>query len=196
MILIGLTGGIGSGKSTVSEYLTKRGYKVLDADKVSREIVEPGSETLLKIKEAFGEEILNSDGSLNRRKLGGIVFSDPVKKAILENIMHKKIIEILLDRAKMLSDEKIVFIDAPLLFEAKLDKYVDSVWVVDADNETRIKRIMERDNLPKEEIQKRIDMQFSGIKKIRKANYVLDNSSEKENLYRQIDRILNNYPEK
>jgi len=190
MILIGITGGIGSGKSTVSDYLTEKGCTVLDADKVCREIVEPGSDTLKELRNAFGSEIINDDGSLNRKKLAGIAFSDPKKKETLDGIMHRKVIEILLKRAEALSGEKAVFIDAPLLFESNLDRHLDMVWLVDAEEEARINRVQKRDSLSKEEIQKRINLQMSRKEKLQRADYIIDNSGSKEDLYRQLNLML------
>ncbi|NLY71848.1 MAG: dephospho-CoA kinase [Clostridiales bacterium] len=191
MKLIGLTGGIGTGKSTVSEYLIELGYKVIDADKISREIVEPNSETLNKIAKEFGDEILLQDGSLNRKKLADIVFSDPDKKALLDSIMHTKIIDIIIERAKSYDNEKFVFLDVPLLYETNMDELVDMVWVVDADEETRINRIMIRDKLTREQAIDRINNQMSQSEKVKKADYVIDNSGDKYTLYNQINNILN-----
>ncbi|MDI9494034.1 MAG: dephospho-CoA kinase [Bacillota bacterium] len=191
MMIIGLTGGIGAGKTTVSDYLKKKGYPVLDADEVAREIVEPGSETLEELTRAFGKNILNSDGSLNRRFLAGIVFSDPEKKKLIDGIMHGKIIDTLLKRARSMEKEPFVFIDVPLLFETGMDRYVDQVWVVDAEEEIRIKRVMERDDSSREDVLRRIRFQAGRDEKIKKAHIILNNSGVKEILYRQIDEALN-----
>ena len=190
-MIIGLTGGIGAGKTTVSDYLKKKGYPVLDADEVAREIVEPGSETLEELTRAFGKNILNSDGSLNRRFLAGIVFSDPEKKKLIDGIMHGKIIDTLLKRARSMEKEPFVFIDVPLLFETGMDRYVDQVWVVDAEEEIRIKRVMERDDSSREDVLRRIRFQAGRDEKIKKAHIILNNSGVKEILYRQIDVALN-----
>ena len=190
-MIIGLTGGIGAGKTTVSDYLKKKGYPVLDADEVAREIVEPGSETLEELTRAFGKNILNSDGSLNRRFLAGIVFSDPEKKKLIDGIMHGKIIDTLLKRARSMEKEPFVFIDVPLLFETGMDRYVDQVWVVDAEEEIRIKRVMERDDSSREDVLRRIRFQAGRDEKIKKAHIILNNSGVKKILYRQIDEALN-----
>ena len=191
MQLIGLTGGIGTGKSTVSEYLMKMGYKVIDADKISREIVEPNSETLKEIAKVFGEKILLEDGSLNRNRLADIVFTNPDKKVLLDRIMHAKIIDIIMKRAKSYDKEKVVFLDVPLLYETNMDQLVDKVWLVDADIEARISRIMNRDELTREQVIDRINNQMSQAKKIKKADIVIDNSGDKSALYKQINKILN-----
>lgn len=207
MKIIGLTGGIGAGKSTVSDYLVSLGYHVLDADKISREIVEPGSDALIELVSVFGREILLGDGSLNRKRLGKIVFSDPEKKAILDKLMHTRILEIIREKIILIQEEaehkpvdigslnnpfreKVIFIDAALLYETGLDKEVGKVWVVDVDDEARINRIMERDGLTRTDIQGRMASQMAREEKNRRADEILDNSGERKALYMQIDTLL------
>ncbi len=191
MTLIGLTGGIGAGKSTVSDYLKSKGYPVLDADLVAREIVEPGTETLDLLAGTFGGSILDPGGSLNRGKLAEIAFSDPAKKSLMDTIMHGKVIEILLERARSIEGHPLVFLDVPLLFESGMDRYVDLVWLVDAGDEVRIRRVMERDGSKKEDVIKRMGYQMTRDEKIRRSDVILDNCCDKQNLYRQIEDILN-----
>ncbi|HVI39190.1 MAG TPA: dephospho-CoA kinase [Anaerovoracaceae bacterium] len=207
MKIIGLTGGIGSGKSTVTDYLISRGFHVLDADKISREIVQPGSEMLIQLSAVFGKDIILEDGNLNRKKLGDIVFSDTEKKKKLDSLMHTKILEMIHERILQFREEAeqfagnginpehisknmMIFIDAPLLFETGLDKSVSEVWVIDTDDETRIKRIMERDDLKREEILKIISTQMTRDEKNRLANEILDNTGDPEALYQQIEQLL------
>lgn len=192
MKIIGLTGGIGSGKSTVSEYLQKKGLTIIDADKIAREIVVPGSKVLSEIVKLFGTTILFEDGSLNRKKLGEIVFSDSQKKLALDNLMHHIVIELIQAQIKELerAGAKLVFVDAPLLFETGLDRYVNEVWVVDVDDETRIHRIMGRDSLSREEILKRIASQMGRNEKNKKADYIIDNTGTIDQLYVHIDTLL------
>jgi len=190
MKLIGLTGGIGAGKSTVSDYLKQKGYPVLDADLVAREIVEPGTETLSELSRTFGEEILNPDRSLDRGALAKIAFSDPENKKILDQIMHGKVIEILLSRAKAMTEEPVVFIDVPLLFETGMDRYMDQVWLVDADEDVRIQRVMERDGSSMEDVRKRIRYQSGRDEKIKRSDVVLNNCCDRDILYEQIDERL------
>jgi len=190
MKLIGLTGGIGAGKSTVSDYLKQKGYPVLDADLVAREIVEPGTETLSELSRTFGEEILNPDRSLDRGALAKIAFSDPENKKILDQIMHGKVIEILLSRAKAITEEPVVFIDVPLLFETGMDRYMDQVWLVDADEDVRIQRVMERDGSSMEDVRKRIRYQSGRDEKIKRSDVVLNNCCDRDILYKQIDERL------
>lgn len=188
-MLIGLTGGIGAGKSTVSEYLIKKGYPVLEADSVAREIVEPGTETLQALAAAFGTYIINSDGSLNRKRLAETAFSDPKKKKKLDEIMHGKVIEILLNRAEKI-EEPVVFIDVPLLFESGMDRYVDQIWLVTASDDVRISRVMARDGIERADVEKRMLYQMKNDEKATKSHVILDNSKGKEYLYSQINQII------
>jgi len=193
MKIIGLTGGIGSGKSTVTDYLIARGFPVLDADKIAREIVLPGSEMLIQLVSVFGKAILMQDGSLDRKKLGAIVFSDAEKKKTLDGLMHTRILELIHDRILQYREEsvnKVIFIDAPLLFETGLDKSASETWVIDVDEETRIKRIMERDGLKREDIAMRISNQMTRDEKNKRADVILDNTGDQETLYQQIEQLL------
>ncbi|MBN7772431.1 dephospho-CoA kinase [Clostridium aminobutyricum] len=193
MKVIGLTGGIGSGKSTVSKYLMSKGYEIVDADQIARELVAPHSETLERIQTAFGKDILLNDNSLNRKALADIIFSDPEKKKQLDEIMHHEIIRIIrkrLDDARAKSQGKAVFVDAPLLFEVGLEQYVEQTWVVDASDEVRINRVVERDQTTRAMVRARIDNQMSREEKNQKADIVLDNSTTKEKLYEQIENLL------
>lgn len=207
MKIIGLTGGIGSGKSTVADYLISRGFHVLDADKIAREIVLPGSEMLIRLAATFGQEIIQEDGSLDRKKLGNMVFSDAEKKKMLDSMMHTEILELIHDRILQFREEaessaenaidpgniaksKVIFIDAALLFETGLDKSVSEIWVIDVDDETRIRRIMERDGLNREDILKRISTQMTRDEKNRRADVILDNTGNTESLYQQIEQLL------
>ncbi len=209
MKIIGLTGGIGSGKSTVTDYLISKGFHVLDADKIAREIVLPGSEMLIQLTAVFGKDILLDDGSLDRKKLGSIVFSAPEKKEILDRLMHTEILKIIHERIFQIREEsnhlaeavvdaahpsknKVIFIDAPLLFETGLSKNVSEIWVIDVDDETRIKRIMERDGLNREEIRKRMETQMTRSEKNKRADVLLDNTGDIIALYQQLDMLLQN----
>jgi len=196
MKVIGVTGGIGAGKSTVSDYLIQKGFPVIDADKIAREITEPGSDVLEKLANSFGDEILQTDGRLNRKKLGALVFADSDKKLKLDEITHRAILQ------RMLSDiaqgeaegiHKVMFFDAALLFETGLQSYADNIWLVDSKDDIRVERLKQRDQLTEEEIYKRIKNQMSREEKLRRADVVLDNSKDKEALYLQIDKLLKDY---
>lgn len=196
MKVIGLTGGIGSGKSTVSAYLEKKGYSVIDADKMSHEITKKGSPCLEKLTEVFGSGILFQDGRLDRRKLGRMVFSDPLKKSALEELTTKAVAEDIkteIGRFRERGNYAVIFIDAPLLFETGLDALTDAVWLVTAGDEERIKRIEERDGLSEDEIRARMDSQMSVSEKSERSDEIIDNSGRKEELYLHIERLLNKY---
>lgn len=192
MKVIGLTGGIGSGKSTVSQYLIKLGYDVIDADKISHDITMPGHETLKKLKEEFGDSIILSDGSLDRKELGKIAFSDSLRHKRLEEIVTDSVINIVNSKIKEFREENkdIVILDAPLLFESCMDKKCDEVWLVTSSLEERVKRVMARDGLSREEILDRIDNQMPDNEKIKRSTCVIKNDGPLDDLYRTIDFIL------
>lgn len=193
--VIGVTGGTGVGKSMVSRYMREKGFEVLDADEIGKMLVEPGMPALDEYVEAFGRDILNEDGSLNRKKLGGIVFSDSRKLDTLNDIIQKRIREHLIEQAGILkstceNDIRGIVIDAALLFEHNCDDLCDVIWVVDADEDVRIKRIMNRDGISVEVAKGRIGSQIDNEKKKEMADAVIDNSSDVQHLYEQVDREL------
>lgn len=192
MKIIGLTGGIGTGKSTVSAYLAQKGCKIIDADLISHQMTEAGSPCLAEIKDAFGEDVFLRDGNLDRKKVGRLVFADATKKKTLEQIITRRVIEktlrILQDcRARQ---ETLVVLDAPLLFECGMQRYTDETWLVVCRTETRLRRIAARDGLAEEDIQKRIANQMSTEQKEKLADYIIDNSRDLAWLYAQIDTLL------
>lgn len=207
LTVVGIAGGIGSGKSTVTSYLELNNYYVYDADVEAREAVKPGEPALLELIDFFGEEIINDDGSLNRRKLAQIAFSSQELTENLNRILHKYISERidkkLARHASYLARSRgkkrglrIAFVSAPLFFEAGLDVMCDETWAVIADKEVRIQRTMNRDNLPRSEVEDRINRQMSDEERINLADYVLVNNGNKNELIKQVDellhRILNN----
>lgn len=192
MKIIGLTGGIGSGKSTVSNYLIQKGYPVIDADKIAREIVQPNSDILIKLVNCFGEMILNPDGSLNRKLLANKAFSSKEQKMKLDHIMLHEIVQTILREIELYNKKgkSLIFIDAPLLFEAGLDKKAHESWVVDASDEIRIERVIRRDGFTRAEILSRMEKQMSREEQHKKATYILNNSTTTHALYEQIDKLL------
>ena len=196
MKVIGLTGGIGSGKSTVSAYLREHGYLILDADQLAHRITEKGSPVLVKIAEAFGADMLDEDGNLRRKKLAAAAFATPERKAILESLTTDEVVRLIsLEVAQLRREAKydIIFIDAPLLFEAGVDRLTDLVWTVSAEEQIRIQRVMERDRVTKEDVLQRISNQMDNEEKIRRSQEVIDNSKGKEELYRQVEALLKKY---
>jgi len=198
MKVIGLTGGIGAGKSTVSSYLKEKGYLILDADAIAHEITAKGSPVLNQIADTFGREMILSDGTLDRKRLAAVVFSDAEKKLQLEELTTKQVVKIISDRVEELrkKDEyDIIFVDAPLLFEAGVDAMTDLVWMVTADDDVRIARVMERDQANREDVLRRIANQMDNDEKIRRSQEVIDNSKGKDELYRLIESLLTKYAE-
>lgn len=198
MKVIGLTGGIGAGKSTVTDHLREKGYIVIDADAIARQITEKDAAALEKIVHCFGTAVLLEDGSLNRRKLGAIVFNDEEKKRQLEQITTVEVVNIIkkqIDDFRKEEKYDIIFVDAPLLFETGADKLTDLVWLVDADTKVRIKRVMYRDGISEKEVVDRIQNQMEGEEKRRLAQEIIDNSKGKEELYGQIEYLLMKYVE-
>ena len=197
MKIIGLTGGIGSGKTTVSEYLVKKGFSVIDADAVAREIVGPGMKATKAIESVFGVEMINSDGTLNRKRLGETVFSDKKKLSRLNQITHEEILKII--NLRILEYKKkntnLIFIDAPLLFETGLDSMADEIWVIDAPENLRIQRVEKRDFMEYKEIKSRISNQMEQNLKNAKATFVIDNSLGMEELRVKIDQLIQNNEE-
>lgn len=189
---IGLTGGIGTGKSTVSSYLIEKyGFEIVDADKVSREIVQKGSPLLDKLAETFGAQFIDEDGNLKRKELGAYVFAEKSRKEQLDSIMMGEIIRICSTR--VMSCPGNVILDAPLLFEVGLDKYVEKTWLVDADIDVRIARVCARDGISEQEVRDRIANQMGQDEKRARADVVLDNSGTKEELHQQIDEMIKEY---
>lgn len=189
---IGLTGGIGTGKSTVSDYLIEKyGFKIVDADKISREIVQKGSPLLNKIAETFGSQFIDDDGCLKRKDLGAYVFAEKSRKEQLDSIMKGEIVKLCSER--VMESEGNVILDAPLLYEFDLDKYVEEVWLVDADIDVRIARVCARDGISEKEVRDRIANQMGQDEKRARADVILDNSGTKEELHQQIDEKVKEY---
>lgn len=190
---IGITGSIGTGKSFISKLIQEQGFVVIDADIVAREILNPEFSTLSEIEEAFGKHVINGNGTLNRAKLGEIVFSNKEALAKLNAITHPKInqrIVQLCEEAKK-NGEQVVFIDIPLLFENKLESTVDQIIVVIADEKTQLERVCKRDNLSEEDALKRINAQIPIGKKASLGDFIIDNSGQKRETIAQLEKVLN-----
>ena len=191
MRLIGLTGGIASGKSSVAESLERLGAAIVDADRLAREIVEPGEQALAEIMAAFGSGVLNADGTLNRAALGSIVFAAPAARRTLEAITHPAIRRRAEERLARLreSGTETAFYVAPLLFEAGFASQVDEVWVVYLDRETQLSRLMARDGLERGAAELRIASQMSMEQKRSLGKIVIDNRGSREELEAQVLRL-------
>lgn len=191
-MIIGLTGSIASGKSTVAKMLEKYRFPIVDADQVARLVVEPGEPALTEIVAAFGEEILLEDGSLNRKKLGNLIFHDPSKRAILNGIIHPAIRkEMLRQRDEWLNNgAEVIIMDIPLLFESKLQHFVEKILVVSLSEEKQLERLMERNQLSEEEARARISSQLPLSVKEEGADAVIYNESTLEKTEQQLNYIL------
>lgn len=195
MLVIGLTGNIGSGKSTVARRLESLGAKVIDADRVAREVVLPGNPALEEIVRSFGPDILNSEGALDRKKLGTIVFADPRARASLNAITHPRIKEAIrleIEKYRVNADSctcsGVLVIEAPLLIEVGLHHNVDEIWVVKVDENEQVERLAERDGLTPGEVRNRIAAQLPQEEKLKYARRVIDNSGDPLETQKQVDR--------
>lgn len=176
MKVIGLTGGIASGKSTISEMLRELGAAVIDVDLVGRDVVCQGGSAYNRIVENFGKGILMPDGRINRKKLGNIVFSDAKKLKLLNEITHPAMIDKVLEiiEENKSKNIEVAVIDAAILVEMGLYRFVDCVWLVAVDKETQLKRVMERDNLSYEDAANRINAQMTNEERMKYADKVID----------------------
>lgn len=190
MFVLGLTGGIATGKSTVSDMLSALGAEVVDADCVAHLLTQNDEPVLGRIKAVFGEEYFGPDGSLNRRKLGNLVFSDITKLRKLNEIVHpqikRNIERIIKEHRDGPAPPKVLVLDAPLLIEMGLVSMVDTVWVVSADEQTQIERLWLRDGLGPEQAVLRIRCQLALEDKLEHANVVIDNSGSVQNTRLQV----------
>lgn len=191
-MILGLTGGIATGKSTVTAMLRERGIPVIDADQIAREVVEPGKPAYEAIVRHFGREILLEDGQIHRKKLGEIVFSDEAERQKLNAIVHPEVRRVMREEAEEAEKNgaPIVFMDIPLLFESKLQHMVEKIVVVYAPPETQLARMIERDELEEEQAKKRLRAQFPIEQKRDGADFLIDNSRTREETERQVEELL------
>ncbi|WP_247938230.1 dephospho-CoA kinase [Streptococcus gordonii] len=189
--IIGITGSIASGKSTVTEFLRQQGYKVIDADQVVHELQEPGGRLYQALLSTFGSSILQEDGRLDRPKLGAMIFGDPELLAKSSQIQNQIIREELAGRRDLLAEkEDIFFMDLPLLFELGYETWFDQVWLVDVTEETQLCRLMARNALSQKEAEKRIAAQLSLQEKRNRADVLIDNNGPLELTQEQLRDTL------
>jgi len=192
--VLGLTGGIGSGKSMVLSMFANLGAEVIDADQLAREVVEPGQPALEEIATAFGRDMLMPDGRLDRGKLARIIFADPVARARLNAITHPRIRErMATEMALRGSRPGLLIVDIPLLYENDRSDTVESVIVVWVDAKTQLRRLTERDGLTPDEARQRIAAQMPLDEKRARADLVVDNSGSRENTRRQVEVIYRRF---
>lgn len=191
-MIIGLTGGIATGKSTVSRMLKETGIPVIDADAIAKEVVKPGETAYKKIMKHFGAGILHEDQTINRDKLGSIIFNDPGEREILNGIVHPEVRKEMSSQAEQLIKEQfpIVVMDIPLLIESNLFHLVDKVVLVYAPEHVQLARLMERNSYSEEEALSRISAQTSIEKKKNYSDYVIDNSGSLAETEHQLEVLL------
>ncbi len=184
MLIVGVTGGIGSGKTVLTDWLKTQEISVIDADLVARIVVEPGKPALKEIADTFGQEFMGDDGSLNRKALREIVFSDNKSRLTLEKITHPKIEEEIWDQLKKACGPYII-LSSPLLFESRQAEIVDLSVVVDVPEELQISRATARDKNPAELVQSIMDAQIDRTSRLARADFVIDNTGTFDQLYAQ-----------
>ncbi len=191
MKLVGLTGGIASGKSTVARMLVELGAELIDADVLAREIVDPGRPAYRDILEYFGEDVLDEDKSINRDALAQIVFNDEQARGKLNSFTHPRVGEELVGRLQYYRDKgaDIVIFDAALLLETPAVNWIKPVIVVTADDETKIERLKLRNGYEREEALSRITSQWSDKERSEKAHYVIDNSGSLQELRERVQEV-------
>lgn len=194
--IIGITGGIGTGKSQVSRYLTSLGYTVIDADQVAREVVEPGEVAWMRVLDRFGESVLNPDKTLNRRKLGEIIFGDDALRLELNDILHPLIRMRINAYIEQYHGESVIFIDVPLLFETESRERYDEVVLIYAPDEVALSRILDRDRLSTELLTKKIASQLSIEIKRQLADAVIYNIGTLDELKEEVNAYLKRIKQK
>ncbi|MGY4104914.1 dephospho-CoA kinase [Ignavigranum ruoffiae] len=192
MNAIVLTGGIASGKSTVTRYLRSKGYPVIDLDVIAHQVVQAGSPGLALLVQHFGQNILSEDGELNRAMMGQMLFTNPKVKEKVNQLLHPLIFSQMDEEieAERLAGSQLVFLDIPLFFESSSAFDYNQVWVVYVEPEVQIERLMARNQLTRQQAMDRINSQMSLAEKAKRADQVLDNSSSPAALYATVDKLL------
>lgn len=196
MIVVGLTGGIASGKSTVARMFKRFGAAVIDADQLARDVVRPGTPAWRDIVRVFGDGVLNRNRSINRRALGAIVFHDRRKLRRLEHIIHPRVAreqQRLVRRIAARSPDAVIVYEVPLLFESGAYKRVDKIIVVTVDRDTQVGRLKQRNGLTKSEALRRIKIQMPLAEKVRRADVVLDGTRDKALLRTEVRRLIQSF---
>ena len=191
MLLIGLTGSIGTGKSAAAGYLEALGASLISADQVGHEAYTPNTEAWEQVVATFGDKILREDKEIDRSKLGALVFSDPSKLEQLNKIMHPRMARMVADKIEVLRSQGVgvVVVEAALLFEAGWDSLVEEVWVTDSPEQIVIERLKQRNGLSEEEARKRISSQMDRAGRLERADCVIDNSGDMAGLESAIKEL-------
>ena len=193
MLVIGLTGSIGTGKSEVARLLQSLGAVVIDADQVGHEAYKPHSESWREVVKVFGEEILQPNGEIDRRKLGSVVFSDPAQLSKLNSIMHPRMAGMVSEELQRLTSQgtQVAVVEAALLYEAGWDSLVDEVWATDSPLEAVIDRLEARNGMSAEEVLKRVESQMDRAERLARAQVVVDNSGDETQLEKTVHSLWN-----
>jgi len=192
MLKVGLTGGIASGKSTVSGIFASLGAKIIDADEVAREVLLPGQPAWTRLRQAFGQEFFHPDGTVKRKQLRELVFADPEKRKLLNAIVHPEVMKEINRRSESWSSSEqagVLLVDVPLLLEVGVANRFDKIIVVYASESAQIKRLMQRDGIAEEEAKQTLKVQMPLSKKVEQADYVIDNSGTTEEAQAQVQRV-------
>ncbi|WP_079479451.1 dephospho-CoA kinase [Halobacillus salinus] len=194
-LVIGLTGGIATGKSTVSNMFQEFDIPVIDADQLSRDVVEPGQKAYEEIVRTFGERVLHDNGEIDRKALGSIIFKEEEKRKQLNAIVHPEVRKEMVNQRDRFKQEnrKAVVLDIPLLFESELMDYVDRILVVYVDEKTQLERLMERDQSAEREAMQRIQSQIPISSKRERADEVIDNTGTINDSFKQLEDILHRW---
>lgn len=196
--ILGLTGGIASGKSEAAKHLSSLGAACIDADAISRAMTAPGGPLLPALREAFGDGIFDEDGSLNRRALADIVFADPMQRRLLDSVTHPAIQKAMMDDVERYEEEgkPLVVLNVPLLFETGMDALCDETWLISLDRDKQIERLMDRDGLTREQAVARIDSQMSLEDKESLATVIIDNRKSIEKLKSELTGLYTSLEKK
>lgn len=189
-MIIGITGGIASGKTIVSDYVSSLGYPIVDADVLARKIMAPESPVLAKVVSAFGDGVINEEGALNRKALAARIFQDDKEREVLDGITHPAIRALAKEEFSNLADEPIVFFVVPLLYESDMDDLCDDVWLVHAEEAVRRNRLSKRDGIDEAYAQKKINAQMSESERMARGPKVLHNDGDIAHLHAQVESFL------
>jgi len=193
MLKIGLTGGIGSGKSTVTEIFSSLGITVIDADRIAHQLTQPGSDSFNEIRQLFGKDFIKSDGELDRKKIAQTIFSEPSKKIALEEILHPRIKQRMLQEVVQVKSNRYIILAIPLLLESRFTDLVDRIIVVDADDDIRIRRTQQRDNSTEEQIRRIMSQQVDRDQRLQQADDILENNGSVTDLRNAVIRLHHKY---